>query len=569
MSLFGTLQIASGALQANQIGLQVVGQNIANDNTPGYSREVVNYVPGPAQQIGDISLGTGVLVQGVAQVTDQYLNEQLRGANSDVANSSTQSQTYQNLENVVGALQSNSIDSDMNSFFSSIGDILNQPESTSSRNLAVLQGQSLATNINNMASRVMQDRSDVNNQVVGMTSNINSLVTQVATLNRQIVSTEGANSQTSQAVGLLDQRDEDLTQLSNLVGITVQQQADGADNVFVGGDYLVFEGTARQVQTIYSQQPDGFTAANISIVGENTPLNNSSGQLAGLIASRDTILGGYLNQLNSFAGTLANEFNKVFSQGQGLTGYTSLTSTNPVTSATAPLDAAGLPFTPVNGSFQIQTLDQNTGAKTTTTIQVDLNGLDNNETSLNSIASQINAINGLSASVSANGNLSINSTSPDVQFSFANDTSGALAALGLNTFFTGSTATDLGVNQALVNNPGAFAASMQGIGTDTTNAVTMANFMNQPLASQNGLTIQQINDQNVSDVTQGSSVAQSMATGNSTFQQTLQGQQTAVSGVSIDQEATEMIQLQDCYEASAKLISTINDLLHTLMNIQL
>jgi flagellar hook-associated protein 1 FlgK len=567
MSLFSSIQIASNALQANQIGLQVVGQNIANDNTPGYSREVVNYVPAPTQQIGTISVGTGVEVQGVVQVVDRFLEERLRGANSDVANSQTQSQTYQNLESVVGALQSNSIDSAMNSFFSSISGILNQPQSTSARNLAVLQGQALASNINNVATRVMQSRSDLNTQVANMTSSINQLVTQVASLNTQIVATEGGNSLASQAVGLRDQRADDLTQLSKLVGITVQQQADGADNVFVGGSYLVFEGTSRQVETIHQQQTGGLTAANISIVGENAPLNPQSGQLAGLLTSRDKILGGYLNQLNSFAGTLAFEFNKAFSQGQGLTGYTSLTSTYPVTSATAPLDAAGLPFTPVNGSFQVQTLNQKTGATTTTTIQVDLNGLDKNETSLNSIASQIGAINGLSASVSSNGNLSISSTSPDVQFSFTNDTSGALAALGLNTFFTGSLATDLGVNQALVSNPGAFAASTKGIGSDTTNAVTLANFINQPLASQNGLSVGQLNDQIVSDVTQGSAVAQSTATGNSTFQQTLLGQQTATSGVSIDQEATQMITLQQSYQASAKLIATISDLLNTLMKI--
>jgi flagellar hook-associated protein 1 FlgK len=566
MSLFSTLQVASNALQANQIGLQVVGQNIANDNTPGYSREVVNYVPAPTQQVGGISLGTGVQVQGVVQVVDKFLEERLRGANSDVASSSTQSQTYQNLEGIVGALGNNSVDANMNAFFSSIGNILNQPQSTSTRNLAVLQGQTLANGINSIASRVTQARSDLNNQIVNMTTSINQLLTQVANLNTQIVATEGGNSLTNQAVGLRDQRAEDLTQLSNLVGISVQEQADGADNVFVGGDYLVFDGTARQVETTY-QQAGGLSAANISIVGANQPLNTQSGQLAGLLNSRDTILGGYLNQLNGFAGTLAFEFNKAFSQGQGLSGYTSLTSSYPVTSTTAPLDAAGLAFTPVNGSFQVHTLNQQTGLTTTTTIQVDLNGLDKNETSLSSIASQINAINGLSASISPSGNLTINSTSPGLQFSFGNDTSGALAALGLNTFFTGSTASDLGVNQALTANPGAFAASTAGIGADTTNAVTLANFINQPLASQNGATIGQLNDQIVGDVTQSSAVAQSVANGNSTFQQTLQGQETATSGVTIDEEATQMLTLQQSFQASAKLISTISDLLDTLMKL--
>ncbi len=566
MSLFGTLQLASNSLQAQQIGLQVVGQNIANANTPGYSREEVLLTPAPTQQLGQITLGMGVQVQGVVQKVDEFLNERLRSANSDVANSKAQQQTYSDLEGIVGALQKTSLDGSMNDFFSSISNILNQPENVSTRNLAVLKGQALTGAVNNLYTRVSQERDDINKQVVSMTSQINSLTTQIAQLNTQITTTEGGDPSHSQAVGLRDQRNQALTQLSNLVGITVQEQPSGADNVYVGGDYLVFEGTSQPVETTYKTDR-GLSIAGIDIVSTNSALDTQTGQLAGLINSRDTILGGYEDQLDSFAGTLINEFNKVFSSGQGLNGYTTATSTYPVTSTTAPLDAAGLKFTPVNGSFQVQLLNKQTGLTTTTNVTVDLNGLDKNETSLTSLVGQLNSINGLSASISASGNVTINTTSPDLQFSFANDTSGTLAALGLNTFFTGSTAQDMGVNQALVNDPSKFAASTTGIGAGTDNAVAMSNFINQPLASASGSTIGQINDQIVGDVTQGSAVAQSVADGYNTFQQTLSGQQLAISGVSIDEEATNMITLQRLYQASAKVISTINDLLDTLMKL--
>lgn len=566
MSLFGTLQLAGNSLQAQQIGLQVVGQNMANANTPGYSREQVLLTPAPTQQLGQITLGTGVEVQGVVQKVDEFLNERLRGANSDVASSTAEQKTYSDLEGIVGALQKTSIDGSMNDFFSSIAGILNQPENVSARNLAVLKGQALTGAINNLYTRVSQERSDINNQVVSMASQINGLTTQIAQLNTQISTTEGGDTTHSQAVGLRDQRNEALTQLSNLIGITVQEQPSGADNVYVGGDYLVFEGTSQSVETTYTTDR-GLSIAGVNIISSNSPLQTQTGQLAGLINSRDTILGGYEDQLNSFVGTLANEFNKVFSSGQGLTGYTTATSTNAVTSTTAALDAAGLPFTPVNGSFQVLSLNKQTGLTTTTNVPVDLNGLDKNETSLTSLVAQFNAINGLSASISPSGNVTIKTTSPDLQFSFANDTSGTLAALGLNTFFTGSTAQNLGVNQALVNDPSAFAASTTGIGPGTDNAVTLANFINQPLASAGSSTIQQISDQIVGDVTQQSAVATSVADGFNTFQQTLTGQQLSISGVSIDEEATNMITLERSYQASAKLISTINDLLDTLMKL--
>lgn len=566
MSLFGTLQLAANSMQAQQIGLQVVGQNMANANTPGYSREQVNFATAPTQTIAGVTVGLGVQVQGVVQKTDQYLNERLRGANSDVANSSQQSQSYSDLESIVGALQDNSVDSSVTDFFSSISNILNQPQDVSTRNLAVLKGQTLASTITTMAGRVTQERSDLNNQVIAMTSDINRLTTQIAQLNTQIVTTEAGTVGKSDAVGLRDQRDQALTDLSKLIGIKVEQQPDGSDNIYVGGDYLVYEGTSRPVETAYTSDR-GMSVASINITDTNAPLNTQTGQLSGLLTARDKIMGGYLDQLDNFAGTLAFEFNKVFSSGQGLTGYSTTTSTNAVTSTTAPLDAAGLPFTPVNGSFQVQVLNTQTNQTTTSNITVDLNGLDKNETSLTSLVSQLNNVNGLSASISASGNLTIATTSPDVQFSFANDTSGTLAALGINSFFTGSTATDLGVNQALVNDPSKFAASSAGIGPDTGNALSLAAFGDQALPSAGGLSITQLNQQIVGDVTQGSAVAKSVDTGNQTFQQTLSGQQLAISGVSIDEEATNMLTLQYAYQASAKLISTINNLLDTLLKL--
>lgn len=566
MSLFGSLQLASNSMQAQQIGLQVVGQNMANANTPGYSVEQAVLTPAPVQREGNLALGLGVQVSAIVQKVDEFLNERLRGTNSDVGNSQEQAQVYQNLESIVGALNNNNLQSSLNSFFSSISGVLNQPESVSVRNLAVLQGQTLAGDINKMANRVTNARSDLNTQIEGMTSDINRLVGDIAHLNAQITTTEGGTISHSQAVGLRDKRNQDLSDLSKLIGIRVEEQPSGAANVYVGGDYLVFEGTSRKVETAYTTD-QGFSAAHINLVDTNAPLDTQSGKLTGLLTARDKILGGFLDKLNSFASKLNFEFNKIYSSGQGLTGFQSMTSTNSVASASSPLDNAGLSFTPVNGSFQVQVLNKQTGLTQTTNINVDLNGLDQNETSLAGLATQLNAVNGLNATIANGGNLSISTMSPDLQFSFANDNSGALAALGLNTFFTGTTAADIGVNQAVVNDPGKFAASSAGIGIDTGNATKLARFMNQPLSSAGGATLTDVYNQMVGDVTQGSSVAQSVAQGNQTFQQTLQGRQSSVSGVSIDEEAVKMITYQRAYQASARLIATINDLLNTLMQI--
>ncbi len=397
MSLFGSIQMASGALQANDIALQVVGQNIANANTPGYLREVTNFEPGPTQTQGSLNEGTGVLVQSITQQINTFLETQLRSANSDQANADTVQQNYSQLESIVGALNSgSSLSSAMNSFFSSIANVLNSPQDPSVRQAAVLQGQSLANTIQSMASQTEQLRSSVDSQINSMAGDINTLTSQIAKLNIQISQTTGGGQSASEAVGLTDQRNQAIGSLSKLIGIQVNTEPDGSMDINVGGSNLVNEGTAQKVNVSYSTDR-GMTISTISVNGTNAVLDPASGELRGLLTSRDQVLGGFEDQLNSFAGTLANEFNKVYSGGQGLTGFSQVTGTEAVTSADASLDQAGLKFTPTNGSFQITVTNQQTNASTTTSVPVALLG-PGHTTTLNSLAAEINNIGGIRAS---------------------------------------------------------------------------------------------------------------------------------------------------------------------------
>jgi flagellar hook-associated protein 1 len=566
MSLFGSIQMASNSLQANQIGLQVVGQNIANASTPGYSREQVVFEPGPTQQDGALLLGTGVLVQGVQPQINQYLNESLWNSNSAAANATTQQSTYQSLEQSLNALGSDNINSQLNDFVASIQNVLNQPGSTSMQNLAVLQGGSLASTITGLSQQVGQMQSNLDQQVVGSVDSINTLVQQIGSLNVQIGQLQGGLGGASNAVGLVDQQNEAISQLSQLINVQIEPQAGGEVNIYVGGNYLVYNGTTQALATTQSSQ-NGVTISTPIFASTKSPVDATGGELAGEIASRDTILGGFQTSLNQFAGTLAFEFNKIYSSGQGTTGYQSLTSTQTISNASAPLEDAGLPFTPVSGSFDVQVYDSQTGQTQTTQIPVSLNGLNDNDTSLNSLVQSLNGVSGLSASITPSGQLSLATTSSNLSFAFSNDTSGVLAAVGLNTFFTGSNAQDLNVNPVLTNDPTKFAASQGGIGVDTNNAQAMAGFLTQPLSSAGGATITDLSNQLTSDVTESSAQATSTANGLTNYQTTLQGQQLAVSGVNIDEETVNMLSYQRAYQASAKYISTINSLLQTLIQL--
>jgi len=573
MSLFGCIQLATNALRADQIAIQVVGQNIANANTPGYIREEAVLVPGPSQEYAGVLLGMGVRVEAVVQKIDRFLEERLRGSVSERASSETQEEAYIELEGLVNELTDTDLSTSLTNFFSSISEILNQPESVSVRQMAVLNGVSLASSINRLAELVGGLRSDLNSRVENIAERINQLTEEIRVLNVRITGAEGGDVSNSDAVGLRDQRLTALEELAELIDIRVREQPSGGVAVYAGNSFLVFEGSRREV-TVAQTSDRGMAVSNVYVAETNAPLELSGGELHGLVAARDDVLGGFLDRLDYFAGTLAFEFNKVFSSGQGLNGYQELTSVSFVDDGDLPLDEAGLDFTPVNGSFQIQVYNERTGIFQTTDVFVDLNHL-GDDTTLNDLAESLDAIDGIAATIASTGELTITSESSDVEFYFANDTSGALAALGLNTFFTGSTATGLDVNRLIQDDPAKFAASRtpdqpDDDGTndsETANAQILANLLDQPIASPYGESLSLVYDGMVAEITQGSALARAGAEGDRVFEQTLRGQKLSISGVSLDEEAVRLITYQHAYQASARYIATVRELIEIMVSL--
>ena len=142
-----------------------------------------------------------------------------------------------------------------------------------------------------------------------------------------------------------------------------------------------------------------------------------------------------------------------------------------------------------------------------------------------------------------------------------------LAALGINTFFTGSTAQDLNINPVVSDDPAKFAASLGGIGVDTSNAVQLAALPDKAIPSRNGASIWTVYDQMVGRATQGSTLAHATAEGARTFEQTLRGQETAISGVSIDEEAIQMLTFQKSFQAAARYVGVLSQMFDTLVQL--
>jgi flagellar hook-associated protein 1 FlgK len=565
MTLLGTLQTASNSIQAASLGLQVVGNNIANANNPDYIRQRLVQNPAPAVHRGGLLLGLGTKVEGVVQVLDQFLADRLRAATSDVARSQAQADAYSRLEAVIHELGDNDLSSTLTAFFGSLNDVLNQPESTSVRNIAVQKGQALADMLHRMDRQARDLHQDLDQQIAGQADEINRLLQEIAKLNVQIVQAEGGSVSPSDAVGLRDRRAAALSALANITNIQVVEQPTGDVAVYSGGDYLVMLGTARQVGVVQSVR-DGLTVSEIQVQEIHSPLAAGGGKLAGLQTARDEVVGGFIQQLDQFTATLIREFNKIHAGGQGLTGFSDLTAQTAVSDPGRPLDSVGLAWMPTTGLFQVQILNTQTNERRTAEIHVDLDGLDS-DTTLASLAAQLDAIDGLSATVGSDGRLRLTADAPQLRFAFAGDTSGVLASLGLNTFFTGTKAGDIGIHPLLRSDPGKLAVARGGPGEDTDNGLALASLLTTPLAGQNGASLATLYDRLTGNVAQASQTAQAAAEGFRYFQQTLQGQHLAVSGVNLDEEAVRMIEYQRVFQASARVVATVNELLQTLLNL--
>ena len=565
MSLFSTIQMSANALQVNQLGLHVVGNNISNANTPGYSRQDLVQTSAVTSKYGDIILGNGVRAVGVVQKLDAYGVERLRQTESALAASEAQGTMYKQMESIFGELTDNDLSSKIADFSGSINDLLNQPGNDALRRMVIERGNTLTGNIRSVSQQLGDISANLNHEVRGAASEINRYTQQIAKLNQRIVEIEGGRTSGSDAAGLRDERLQALQELSKVVDIRSVEQQSGAVTVFVGGDYLVADGIQRPVTYALRTEGDK-TAPEIRLADTDSPLQVSGGRLQGLYAARDSGVAKVSDDLDQFARNLIEQFNRIHTQGQGVDGFREITASFASDDRTAPLDLSGLPIEIKNGDFKISVHDKATGTTKTSTIRVQLTG-GTSDSSLVDIAQAINDVSGVSASVTAEGKLRISSDSDSLRFSFQDDNSGILAATGINTFFVGDSASTIGINPVVASNPRLFAASSTGVGSGTDNALKLAQAFDEPVEGLGGQSIKQSYENLVVRMTQDVNVQAGVSDGLKNFYNTIQAQNLATSGVNLDEEAVKMLFYQRAFQASSRLIQTSSEMLDTLVNL--
>ena len=562
MSLFGTIQQSAGALNVAQIGLQVVGNNIANANTEGYIRQELQQASSVAVREGNLIKGLGVRATGIVQVIDEALAERMLNAKTAVEGAELLDKAYSQLEELVNDLDDSGLSKQLTLFNNALHELSAQPADAAIRDFVVLQGQTLADKIK--ASRQSAiDRQQIWNADLPDTANqINRLTERIARLNLEIATIEGGGLVHSDATGLRDQRLRDLEELAGFININIQERESGAVSVFVGGDYLISNGIRREVYSAYSPTLGG---NEVRIIETDSPLQVTGGKLAATMKARDEVFTDFVQRLDEMASTLIRGFNEVHSQGQGRKGFQELESAI-ATDAFVPLADAGLGFLPTNGTFDLNVVDKDGDLISTHRIPVRILGQVDDST-VNSIVADINQIEGITAVVTSEGKVEINTDSPTARFAFGEDTSGFLAAAGLNTFFVGKSGVDIDVNPVVRHDSDFLSISAGGIGEDTDVLTQLVDLVDRPLDELEGRSIRGVYDNTVSVLAQRINLQNSGTEGLRNFHATLQSQHLAITGVNIDEEAIKMITYQRAFQASSRVIATASEMLDLLVNL--
>jgi flagellar hook-associated protein 1 FlgK len=198
-------------------------------------------------------------------------------------------------------------------------------------------------------------------------------------------------------------------------------------------------------------------------------------------------------------------------------------------------------------------------------VAVDLDGL-GTDTSLEDLRAALDALDHVTATITATGELRLSAES-GYELRFGNDTSGALAALGINTFFSGHDSQDISVQAHILQDARYLATGQGGGPADNRNAQALATFLDNAVDNLGGLTLEDFHTQLIGTLAQSAAAEEALAGGFEGFRDSLQTQREQRSGVSLDEEAILVMQLQRNYQAAARIVSTIDQLLNTLLNI--
>jgi flagellar hook-associated protein 1 len=458
-TLTSALSISQEALLADQVALNVTASNVANQNTPGYTDEVVSFQSTDAVTLTGSSFGSGVTASAVSQ-RDRVLEQRVQQQTQTQAQSGALESALQQVQNIFGlsststSASSTQLGTDINSFFSSLSALTSNPSDTATRQSVLSAANAVASDFNSTANQLAQVSSSLNQEVASDAGQVNSLTTTIASLNGQIASI----SPNADAGTLEDQRQLAIAQLSQLVGLDqISTPQNGITLTTSSGAVLV---SGSQSFSMSTTQISGNTDVLAGDPPQNVTSSLMGGDMGGALQARDQNLPAYSGALDNLAFAIGNTVNQQNEQG---------------------VDSSGNP-----GQAIFSLPGSATGAA-------------------------------VSISVSATNPGAIAAASPG-EGSSGNDNATALANLSTVNMVGSLTAT------------GFLASFLSQVGNDTS-AATTDNTAQQATLTQ------------------------------------LTTQRDSLSGVSLDEEASNLTQYQRSYQAASQVFTIVNSLMASAINL--
>lgn len=321
--------LISGALEADQAGLSIVANNVANANTVGYTQETPDWHENQPVTIGGVEYGQGVTETGATSLRDRVLEERLDQQQQLASSSGARMTALNSLQALFtpdsgsSTSQAGDIGSDLTGFFSSFSSLEADPTNNSLRQEVLSSATTLAGDISNAAASLNQQSAALDQEASGVTSQVNALTGAIAQLNQQITTT----SPNADAGTLEDQRQEDLSQLSQLVGVNQISTGDNGLAITTTSGQLLVSGTTSYQMT--SGPVAGVAHFFVGTTDVTAQLASGGGSLGGYLTARDQDIPSALDSLDQLAYGVSTQVNALNNAGTDLSGATG-TVANPL-----------------------------------------------------------------------------------------------------------------------------------------------------------------------------------------------------------------------------------------------
>ncbi len=574
-TLFGLLNVGKTSLLSHQRAMSVTGENLANVYTPGYVRRRVVLEELPHYTDGRLYYGSGVNVKEVQRVIDKVLDKRLaieKGENGfwkslyDVAKA---------VETTFNEPKGMGLSNALNEFWNAWQALATSPEGTTERDAVAEKALNLIGTFKEIKSSLENVINDGVDRIREWVSQVNETLREIASLNKQIKEEEIGSKK---ANDLRDKLSQNLKKLSELTGAYYYVGDDGVQVFLDNGVSLVDGDVYRPIEFEegdFERKEVGILNGVVykkDIVFEKNYLKLTvageditkviKGKIGGTINGMINLADHYLAETDRLASEIIYRVNTEHVAGIGLQHMTSLTSEVAAGDPNTKLrDIPNIYFRDrlTNGAFELRVWDEDGNLVTSQMINV------NPDDTLKEIVERMDKVDHITAYLTDQGAVVIKSDS-GYTFSFSKDTSGFLVSMGINTFFSGEDIDTIDLSERIKANHMFIAAGSTPNAGDNKVALNIAHLAFEKTMENGQKTFGEFYDSLVGEVGAKTQRIENIKDDTEKFVNHLEDLWQSVSGVNIDEEMTNLIKFQRAYEAAARYITTVDEMMNRVIN---